>query len=35
MKWWDKLIEHFNRGYEEEDLELEFVEKKKTTLHIH
>ena len=24
MKWWDKLIEHFNRGYEEEDLELEW-----------
>lgn len=25
MKWWDRLIEHFNRGYEEEDLELEWV----------
>jgi len=24
MKWWDKIIEHFNRGYEEEDLELEW-----------
>lgn len=24
MKWWDKLIEHFNKGYEEEDLELEW-----------
>lgn len=24
MKWWDKLIEHFNRGYEEEDLEMEW-----------
>ena len=24
MKWWDKLIEHFNRGYVEEDLEMEW-----------
>ena len=24
MKWWVKLIEHFNRGYEEEALELEW-----------
>lgn len=24
MKWWNKLIEHFNKGYEEEDLELEW-----------
>ena len=24
MKWWDKIIEHFNRKYEEEDLELEW-----------
>lgn len=24
MKWWDKIIAHFNRGYEEEDLELEW-----------
>ena len=24
MKWWDKLIEHFNKGFEEEDLELEW-----------
>lgn len=24
MKWWKKLIEHFNKGYEEEDLELEW-----------
>ena len=24
MKWWNKIIEHFNRGYEEEDLELEW-----------
>ena len=24
MKWWNKLLEHFNRGYEEEDLELEW-----------
>ena len=24
MKWWDKIIEHFNKGYEEEDLELEW-----------
>lgn len=24
MKWWDKIVEHFNRGYEEEDLELEW-----------
>ncbi len=24
MKWWDKIIEHFNRGYEEEDLEMEW-----------
>lgn len=24
MKWWKKIIEHFNRGYEEEDLELEW-----------
>lgn len=24
MKWWEKIIEHFNRGYEEEDLELEW-----------
>lgn len=24
MKWWDKIVAHFNRGYEEEDLELEW-----------
>ncbi len=24
MKWWKKLVEHFNKGYEEEDLELEW-----------
>lgn len=24
MKWWDRLVEYFNRGYEEEDLELEW-----------
>lgn len=24
MKWWDKIIEHFNRAYEEEDLEMEW-----------
>lgn len=24
MKWWDKIVEHFNKGYEEEDLELEW-----------
>ena len=24
MKWWDKLVEHFNKGFEEEDLELEW-----------
>ena len=24
MKWWNKIVEHFNRGYEEEDLELEW-----------
>ena len=24
MKWWDKIIEYFNQGYEEEDLEIEW-----------
>ena len=24
MKWWKRLVEHFNKGYEEEDLELEW-----------
>lgn len=24
MKWWDKIVAYFNRGYEEEDLELEW-----------
>ena len=24
MKWWNRLVEHFNRKYEEEDLELEW-----------
>lgn len=24
MKWWDKIVAFFNRGYEEEDLELEW-----------
>ena len=24
MKWWRKLVEHFNKGHEEEDLELEW-----------
>ena len=24
MKWWDRIIEHFNQGYEEEDLEMEW-----------
>lgn len=24
MKWWDKLVEYFNRDYEDEDLEMEW-----------
>lgn len=24
MKWWNRLVEHFNRKYEEEDLEMEW-----------
>lgn len=24
MKWWEKIVEHFNRKYEEEDLEMEW-----------
>ena len=24
MKWWNRIVEHFNRKYEEEDIEMEW-----------
>ena len=24
MKWWDKIVDYFSQGYEEEDLEMEW-----------
>ena len=32
MKWWRKLVEHFNKGHEEEDLELEWESSQASTV---